>query len=279
MGKSSSVTPRIQIDAGQLDKLPPAKRKAVEDALNTINEFQQYSPGVISDYAEAWKAIVENVNPNIALPPIARNLEAPPFFEVAFSVFFYPRFLEGAGMCFSSADFDYPRKPHPFVRLQTPLRGEGFTRGWEYLPLIRATVEAGNCNDPLRATRVLEDLQYIGGPNSAEIMDMVAQKNFHGTPEFSRAYLNLFLMYPVKERGKQIKPERIEGVRKALINLLPSQPGKLSEEDKQLFQNSLLHALIYLPHAEKKALVDAIISKRPTYKEMIEDMTAHMLGM
>lgn len=110
-------------------------------------------------------------------------------------------------------------------------------------------------------------------------MDMVAKNVSQITPEFSRAYLNLFKMYPVKECGKPIKQGRIAGVHDALINLLPSQPEGLSPEDKELFRISLSHTLLDLPRAEREALVDAIISEKPDYRTMITKMTDFVLRM
>lgn len=181
--------------------------------------------------------------------------------------------LQGAGICFSSLDFEYPRKEGPFISLSYLPSSAAFKLGWDYLPLIRAGVEADNCMDPPEATQVLEDLYRIGGPRSDEIMDLVAEDYFDESIDFVRAYLKLFILYPVDRRDEPPNGSRRAAFQRALTLLLPKTRESLVQEDRELFERALGHAAGYIRKADRIKLIEEVIAERPHYEGEIRELS------
>ena len=169
----------------------------------------------------------------------------------AFAVLAPP--LVRGGDCFSSASFEFRRQKTLFVESR---EADSYV-GWEFLPLIEASLREGTCNDG-EIVAVLNDLAHIGGPNVGDLLELVDERFRQETPAYARAFLKLALQIPYRRSLE-------EAVRRAIVVLIPSE--------ERLIDRGLSWILTSLPREKRTAVVESIARERPEYREKLYDMT------
>lgn len=259
-------TPPIQIDPKQLATLDAEDRQEVEETLEIIND-----PVSGTEYAAAWQRLVDILPGRVTSSLLARTYqelsqEDHPHHE------YLPYFMQGAVVCFSSAQFDYPRKAGEFWETRY-IQPHTMNIGWEYLPLIEASLNSGRCS-PDDVIAILDDLMHLGAPNLEEIAALIAEKHWQDTPEFGRAYLRLANQLALPRQteeelglgrlhGYKNTPEQVavaENLLRAIILLVPEKKEVLIDpQDESLIRDTFGKCLNLLFKKERHGFFNALI--------------------
>jgi len=246
----------VTIDPQQLASLPPATQKKVEEALDTIND-PPLLPGGASDYQEAWTTLLNIV------PPLVPRTFGPRHPENRLLQGRSSTFVEGANLCFSSADFDYSREATDFLHANLYSR-----KGSQYVPLMAASLRIGECS-PDQVIAILQDLVHINTPNTRVLLMEIGENHWHDSPEFARAYLELSNITAFPKRPNEgSKPyinteEQIaftDRLRAAMLLLIPDSGEAPSTDDEILLENALHQSLQNLFKKERDAFFSLLVN-------------------
>jgi len=245
----------VTIDPQQLASLPPATQKKVKEALDTIND-PPLLPGGASDYQEAWTTLLNIV------PPLVPRTFGPRHPENRLLQGRSSTFVEGANLCFSSADFDYSREATDFLHANLYSR-----KGSQYVPLMAASLRIGECS-PDQVIAILQDLVHINTPNTRVLLMEIGANHWHDSPEFARAYLELSNITAFPKRPKEEAPyvnteEQVAFANRskaAIISLIPKGGAPLSEEDAKLIRKALGQILVNLFNQEQGEFFSSLIN-------------------